>query len=336
MFRPTADFPPKPGQLNVLLLLALVLTACAKAPPAPEPSSATEKSNSPKNLRLGAILFDLPFAHSAEEGMREALPPGVSLTVKYHSGDVIKESEMTRDFIGLIDVLLIAPEDPDGSVSAIKQAHDAGIRVVCLDGCLNPEDTALYTRAFFQSDPTLLGYRTGVYLAEWIDLRFPNETVDIGVLDRCLGTELRVTAFRAALRDNGAKWREVAEQQAYLVETARIMTRKILEEKPEIRVWWACNEGATEGSVLAVRELGLQGQVFVFGTDINKNLAAMLRDEDDVLQAVTGQDPVEIGRQAVLGAIAVAHGEPVQSYRTIDIKFYSRDEPERIPVYVDD
>ena len=47
----------------------------------------------------------------------------------------------------------------------------------------------------------------------------------------------------------------------------------------------------------AVKKAGLEGKVFVFGIDGSEQLAKMLLDPDNVLQAVTAQQPLEVGRR---------------------------------------
>jgi simple sugar transport system substrate-binding protein/ribose transport system substrate-binding protein len=50
---------------------------------------------------------------------------------------------------------------------------------------------------------------------------------------------------------------------------------------------------------MAVKNAGLAGKCFVFGIDTGDQQIAMLRDSDNVLQAVTGQDPYTQGYNAM-------------------------------------
>lgn len=316
----------------VAVLLMLSLGGCTE--PQPEPQGP------PTNQRMTAIFFDLPWAHAIEEGMRAAIADQshIQLTTHYHEmNDIVRESELITENMKNTDALLIAVQDVDGSVAAIKAAHDAGVPVICLGSCLNDEDFKEYVTGFYGSDSKLLGYRTGAFLSQWLAENFPDGPVKLGVLHcnkraECLA---RSTAFRAALRDNGTVWDEVANREGYIAEEATEVARGILEEFPETRVLWAANEGGTEGAVQAVRELGLEGQVFVFGTDLNATIAEMLLADDNVLQAVTGQEPGEIGRRAILGAAAILRGDLDRPFRTIGTPFYSRATPESIPKFVE-
>ena len=87
----------------------------------------------------------------------------------------------------------------------------------------------------------------------------------------------------------------VAEQDAWLAEQAVKKAGDILTAHPEVNVIWAANEGGTVGAVMAVKNSGRAGKVLVFGTDTGEQLAEFLLNDDDILQAVTGQRPFEIG-----------------------------------------
>ena len=86
----------------------------------------------------------------------------------------------------------------------------------------------------------------------------------------------------------------------------------ILTANPGVNVIWAANEGGTEGAVMAVKNSGKAGKIAVFGTDTDEQLANFLLSDDNILQAVTGQQPFEIGRLAVEAAVKALKGEPVE------------------------
>ena len=94
----------------------------------------------------------------------------------------------------------------------------------------------------------------------------------------------------------------VAQQDAWLAEKAVAVASDILTANPDIQVIYAANEGGTIGAVQAVKKAGLEGKVYVFGIDGSEQLAKMLLDQDNVLQAVTAQQPFKVGRQAVKAA----------------------------------
>ncbi len=107
----------------------------------------------------------------------------------------------------------------------------------------------------------------------------------------------------------------------------------ILTANPDINVIWAANEGGTEGAVMAVRNSGKAGKVVVFGTDTDEQLANFLLADDNILQAVTGQQPFEIGRLAVEAAVKTLKGEPVGKKRSLPGVLLTRDKPDEVRAF---
>ena len=60
---------------------------------------------------------------------------------------------------------------------------------------------------------------------------------------------------------------------------------------------------------MAVKNAGLAGKCFVFGIDTGDQQLAMLRDRDNILQAVAGQDPFTQGYNAMKVLIEAIQGK---------------------------
>ena len=100
----------------------------------------------------------------------------------------------------------------------------------------------------------------------------------------------------------------------------------VLTAHPGVNIIWAANEGGTIGSVMAVKNAGRADSIAVFGTDINEQLIDFLLSEDNILQAVTGQRPFEIGVRAVESAIKVLKGEKVEKVVSMPGVLLSRED----------
>lgn len=73
-----------------------------------------------------------------------------------------------------------------------------------------------------------------------------------------------------------------------------------------------CSWGlAAVGASQAVRELGLQDQIFVVCTDADQVVLEEMRQEDSPLTAVVGQYPDRLGSGAVEMAVSAANGNQV-------------------------
>ena len=104
----------------------------------------------------------------------------------------------------------------------------------------------------------------------------------------------------------------------------------MLTAHPDLDILWGANEGATVGAVMAVKNAGKAGQVAVFGTDTGEQIAGFLLSGDGILQAVTGQQPFEIGSRAVESALGVLKGEKVQQKQSLQGVLLSRTDPEGV------
>jgi ABC-type sugar transport system substrate-binding protein len=122
----------------------------------------------------------------------------------------------------------------------------------------------------------------------------------------------------------------VAEQDAWLAEQAVKKAGDILTAHPDLGIIWAANEGGTVGSVMAVKNANKGGKVAVFGTDTGEQIADFLLSDDNILQAVTGQRPFEIGSVAVESALKALKGEQVTKTVSLPGSLLSRQDPDGV------
>ena len=62
---------------------------------------------------------------------------------------------------------------------------------------------------------------------------------------------------------------------------------------------------------MAVENAGKAGEIFVFGTDGSEQIVDLLKDDTNILQAVTAQDAYAIGYSTVEALINSLEGNPV-------------------------
>jgi ABC-type sugar transport system substrate-binding protein len=288
-------------------------------------------------ITIGAILFGRDsFFESIQNGMEKAAKEaGVKLLVSVHDHDIAKETEFIEDYVARgVQAIVITPESATASVPAIKKAYDAGVKIVCFNTNIDPDDAKKYVSAFYETDQASLGYQTGQYLVKWLPSHVKG-TVNVGILqcDRFEACQRRGEGFRKALNEAKVNWKEVANQEGFMPDKGSSVAENILQANPNINILWSENEGGTVGEVIAVRTMNLDGKVFVFGTDISTQLADFLLDKDNVLQAVTGQSPVDMGSLSVKAAVSVVNGSKVDYYHVVPNAFFSRDNPGAVKNY---
>lgn len=334
---------------GLIFLTSFFLAACADAadPPTPEPSVKQEaeetllETPSPvavdsqeDKLVIGAILFQNDnFFETVALGMEDAADEaGADILFRFHEQDVALETRWIEAYTEQgVDAIVISPRVKDGSIAAIQAAYEAGIKIICFNGCFTEEATDAYVSAVFETDQYTLGYQTGEYLADWLEKQGFEEPY-MGFLSCC---ERRNAGFNQALADRAVVWHEVSNIEAYIADEATAVGETLLQNDPQITILWAENEGGTVGAVSAVRNQGLAGQVFVFGIDISPQLAQMLLDDDNILQAVGAQSPYLIGQLAVKAAIDAVNENGEAGHHFVTGSFYSRDDLEAVASYLD-
>ena len=317
--------------LSWLMLVVIVLTACSTPTTQAPAAASTAAPAAEKKIVIGAVLFGRDsFFENIQTGMEGAAKDaGVELLVNVHDHDISKETTYIEDYIARkVDAILITPESLDASVAAIKQAFDAGIKIICFNTCINDADAKKYVSAFYETDQASLGQQTGEYLVSWLAKNMAGQEVNVGILqcDRFEACKRRGDGFRKALNDKGIKWTEVANQEGFMPDVGSTTAESMLQANPNINILWSENEGGTVGEVIAVRTMNLAGKVFVFGTDISTQLAEMLAADENILQAVTGQSPRAMGGDSVKAALMALKGEKNDYYHIVANAFFSRDD----------
>jgi ABC-type sugar transport system substrate-binding protein len=282
--------------LFVLGLIAAALPGCVR----------NEKK------RIAGIVFqEDQFFRLVTFGMREAAERhGVELLEANSAGRPDKEIQLVNTYIASgVQAIVISPLSKTASASALRRARAEGITVITYNTGVEGDIAA----ASIESDQYGLGAVTGRAVREYID-RHLGGRARIAILSFMANAPEQNIARTSGFKDQVASLPGVtivAEQDAWLAETAVKKGGDILTAHPDLDIFWAANEGGTVGSVMAVRNSGRAGRVVVFGTDASEQLADFLLADDNILQAVAGQRPFEIGFQAVETAIQAMDGRPV-------------------------
>ncbi len=264
-------------------------------------------------LKIAGIIFqEDQFFRLVLSGMREqAKAMNVDLLEANSNNKMEKEIELINTYIARkAAAICISPLSQTGSVTALKLAHDNGLKVVCYN-------TSIFTEAVsanVECSAADLGEQTGKAAREFIQKNLGGKA------------KIAIVAFKSQVpeqsdaRTGGFKKEAtqlsgvqiIAEQDGWLAEMAVKKVGDIMTANPDVNIIYAANEGGTIGAVLAVKNAGKAGQVFVFGTDVNEQLLEFLKSSDGILQAITAQQPVEVGRRALEFSVKAAQNNPVE------------------------
>jgi ABC-type sugar transport system substrate-binding protein len=322
------------------LLLVVLTPGCASrpagggaAPPSQPatPSPATGTSARPKIAGIG--FQDDQFFKLVELGMKDAAAKvGASFTPASSAGALDKEISLLETFTANhVDAICVAPLSQKASIPALKRAHDAGIKIVTFDSAIDADFPVSSVRSR-QDD---LGRPTGEEARRYINEKLGGKAKVAIISYMALAPEpasQRTKGFEEQIKDMpGVKI--VKRQDAWLAPEATNLVESILAAEPDLNLIWAANEGGTVGAVTAVRNAGRAGKVVVFGTDMSDQIGSFLLAKDNVLQAVTGQRPYEIGTRAMEAAVKAVRGRLIKETVSLPGTLFARERPDEIRKY---
>ncbi|MBF6329858.1 ABC transporter substrate-binding protein [Nocardia transvalensis] len=204
--------------------------------------------------------------------------------------------------------ILIAPTHATAMASPIKQAKDAGVKVIEVDTALDDTSVALSS---ISSDNRKGGQLAAQTLAKLVGERGP--VLVINTKAGTSTTDLRAQGFVDELKNYpgmsslGVQYNNNDAAQAASIVTATLAAH------PDLAGIFATNLSSAEGAGTGLRNAGKLGQVKVVGFDASPKQVEDLKA--GTVQALIAQNPAQIGADGVTQAAAALEGKPVQ--RTI-------------------
>ena len=326
--------------LALLLLSMLLPLGCSMDKPGGTTTPSTDTKAAPPpagtKFKIAGVGFQNDqFFKIIELGMKDAAAKnGVDLVQGNSAGALDKEISLLDSYATQkVNAIVIAPYNSKSSVVGLKKAHDTGIKIVTYDSSVDAD----FPISNIKSDQIALGKATGEEAAKYITEKMGGKAKIaivsyISLLPEPAGQ--RTQGFEDAVKKlPGVEI--VAKQDAWLAEKAVGVVDGILTAHPDVNLIWAANEGGTVGAVTAVKNAGKAGKIAVFGTDISDQIAGFLLSNDNILQAVTGQKPFEIGTQALETAIKSLKGEKVTPRVLLPGELFTRSKPDDVKKYQD-
>jgi ABC-type sugar transport system substrate-binding protein len=294
------------------------------------PGCSKKQQEAPKKRIAGIVFQEDQFFRLVLFGMRDAAKKnGLELLEANSDGKPDKEVQLINTYIaGNVDAIVISPLSEKASAAALTRAHEKGIAVITYNTTVEGDAAS----SFIESDQVDLGASTGRAARAYVEQKLGGKAKIAIISGRSQIPEqanMRIKVFEDEITKlPGVKI--VADQDAWLAEQATKKVGDILTANPDVNIVWAANEGGTVGAVMAVRNAHKAGKVAVFGTDNSEQLSTFLLDDDGVLQAVTGQQPFEIGSKAVDAAAKVLRGEKPEAKISLPGVLLTREKPEEV------
>jgi ABC-type sugar transport system substrate-binding protein len=315
----------------VLLAGVAILAGCTRDRSGGSNGSAPAAGS---RIKIAGMGFENDqFFKLCEVGMSQAAKKaGVDFVYGNNASSLDKEISLVDTYAtDRVQAIVIAPQNSKASVAALQRANQAGIKVVTYDTAID----AAFPVAVIRSDQTGLGSTTGKEAAQYIREKMGGNA-KVAVISYISwmpeAATQRTQGFENEIK-NMPGVRIVARQDAWMADKAIGVVEGILSAHPDVNLIWAANEGGTVGAVTAVRNDGKAGKIVVFGTDMSDQMAGFLLADDNVLQAVTGQKPVQIGEMALNTAVKAVHNQPVDKRVMLPGQLFTRRQPDEVRKY---
>lgn len=270
-----------------------------------------EEAKKPEDIKVAGIVFqDDQFMNMLTQGYVAAADElGVEILTDNTNNDSAKEVELINTYLAQgVDGLVIAPLNADASVAALRDADSKGMKVALTNIDLTDAD---FIVAGYTSNDYNNCYLAGQEAAEILKENGKDKDVKIAILQ--FASQLpdisknRIEGYKKGLEDGGITYEIVADQDAWLQDTALTAASSIMTANQDLDAIITVNDGGTIGAVTAVQNAG--EDIMVFGHDGSDQISSMILDDASPLKSVVAQDPYGMGYQAMTALVKAIEGE---------------------------
>ncbi len=302
------------AMLCVLVMVTAALAGCGgdkKETSAPtegaeqkEESKAPETQGASGDVRIALITMDSVDQHwvNLNEGAQKAASElGVEVTLLApNMKDDAQQIECVNNAVaGKYDAIMVAANGPDAISSALKEAQQAGIKIVYVDSPANLE-----AEATFSTDNKAAGKTAGEELLKALEAA--NVTSgNIGIVNINASTDSTVNreaGFREAFEGKGYTLLETQYGEGDAAKSQTIAENYITQGVVGI---FGANEGATTGVGNAIKANGSG----IIGVGFDKSDAILNLIEDGHLLCTMAQNPDVMGTMGVEACVRALEGE---------------------------
>ena len=266
-----------------------------------------------EEYKIGAIVFQEDmFMQMWTAGCQAAAAEyGWTINCANDKDDPAELANLIQTYIDQdYDAIVLQYTDAETALNYCRRAHDAGI-VVGSSSIVSDEELEVYALAMC-TEQAALGHGSGDAAVKYIQEN-GIEDVKIGIVQfvsqGAWYSQQRSGNFLDSLDQAGIKYEVVADQDAWMQDTALTTCTDMLTAHPEINIIYGANDGATIGSTMAVKNLGLTKQVAVFGCDASEQICNLLLDNDNYsLVGTAAQDAYGMGYKTAIAAMDAVLG----------------------------
>lgn len=293
------------GLLSAAMVIMLLAGCSPKENPA-EKTEKTEKNTAGGSYNIYLITMDQMDQHwvNLDKGCKKAVSELGNVNYTWLAPDVkddAKQIESINNAIaGGADAIILAANGPDAVTATLKEAIDAGVKVIYVDSPANIEGEAT-----FSTDNEAAGKTAGEELIKSLEQK-KITSGDIGIINTnaaSTSTVMRENGFRSAFKDTKFKLLETQYGEGDAAKSKDIAANYITAGCVGI---FGTNEGSSTGVGNAIQEAG-DAKVVGVGFDKSDILLQLVRD--GYLAASMAQNPDVMGYEGLKAAVEVLEGK---------------------------
>lgn len=284
------------------LSLAVVLCGCSGE------NGDTAGGSGDDKLQIAMMpkVVGIDYFNAVEQGAREAAEElGAELIWDGPTkNDVSRQVEMLDTWIARgVDVIAVAPNDPNALAPTLEKARERGIPVVTYDA-----DSTESSRDYFVNQAT--AQSIGYALIDEMGAQIGGSG-EVAIVTGSLTADNQnqwIKHMKARIAEKYPNMKIVAvkpsEEDQQL---ATQVTQDLLKAYPELKGVFGITSVAFPGAALAVKQAGKSGQVAVVGLATPKSMLQYV--EDGTVKTVILWNPMDLGYLTVQVAAALANDE---------------------------
>ena len=288
----------------VSVLLCMAMIVCLLAGCASGGKETAQTASTGEGYKVALITMDSIDQHwiTLKEGAEKAASElGVALTFMAPNtkDDALQIEQVNNAVSAGNQAIIVAANGPDAISSALKEAADAGIKIIYVDSPAN-----VPAEATFSTDNTAAGTTAGQTMLDELSAKGITSG-KIGIVNvnaATASTVAREAGFRAAFDGTDFELLETQYGEGDAAKSQAIAENYITQGVVGI---FGCNEGSTNGAGNAVKAAG--ADVVCVGFDKSDAILGLI--DDGYILATMAQNPDVMGYEGVKAAVAALNGE---------------------------
>lgn len=279
--------------------------ASAETTAAETTAAEAEKTETAGDVKIALVTMDSIDQHwvTLNEGAQKAAGE-LGVTVSFMSPNTKDDAQqiecVNNAVAGNYDALVVAANGPDAISSALKEAADAGVKIVYVDSPANVE-----AEATFSTDNEAAGKTAGEEMIKALEAKGITSG-KIGIVNVNAATDSTVkreNGFRSAFEGTEFELMETQYGEGDAAKSQTIAENYITQGVVGI---FGCNEGSTTGTGNAIKA---SGNADIIGVGFDKSDAIINLINDGYLLCTMAQNPDVMGYEGVKAAVAAVNGE---------------------------